>query len=236
MHKKKKLITAMNKLLLILFVSLSFVAQAQDDFPQGTAELKDEVDSLSYALGVNMAGGLHQLGVDSVDLLEMFYGLQDQLTNKSKMTPQEAEAFLQNFMGQLRTKQSLALQVKANEYMVANSHAEGVVKLKSGLQYKVLTKGKGPIPKDGDTVRTHYTGKLIDGKIFDSSVERGTPFEFPLGNVIPGWQEALKLMPVGSKWMLYIPPNLAYGERKNGLIEPYSVLIFEIELLDIVHN
>ena len=116
----------------------------------------------------------------------------------------------------------------------ANAKKEGVVELPSGLQYKVITEGTGPKPVDGDKVTTHYTGTLIDGKIFDSSVARGTPATFGVNEVIKGWTEALKLMPEGSKWELYIPYDLAYGPGGRPSIPPYATLIFEIELIDVV--
>ena len=120
------------------------------------------------------------------------------------------------------------------EFLAKNKKEKGVVTLASGLQYKVLTKGSGKVPKSSDTVETHYVGTLIDGQEFDSSRRRGKPATFPVSGVIKGWTEALQLMPAGSKWMLYIPSNLAYGERgAGGIIGPNATLIFEIELLSI---
>ena len=128
-----------------------------------------------------------------------------------------------------------ALEAENQAFLEENKKAAGVVVTDSGLQYKILTEGNGAKPTAESTVRVHYTGSLIDGTVFDSSVKRGTPAEFPVGGVIKGWTEALQLMPVGSKWRLTIPHNLAYGERGAGAsIPPFATLVFEVELLDIL--
>lgn len=128
-----------------------------------------------------------------------------------------------------------ALEAENQAFLEENKKAAGVVVMDSGLQYEILTEGNGAKPTAESTVRVHYTGSLIDGTVFDSSVKRGTPAEFPVGGVIKGWTEALQLMPVGSKWRLTIPHNLAYGERGAGAsIPPFATLVFEVELLDIL--
>ena len=128
-----------------------------------------------------------------------------------------------------------ALEAENQAFLEENKKAAGVVVTDSGLQYEILTEGNGAKPTAESTVRVHYTGSLIDGTVFDSSVKRGTPAEFPVGGVIKGWTEALQLMPVGSKWRLTIPHNLAYGERGAGAsIPPFATLVFEVELLDIL--
>ncbi|MCB9245909.1 MAG: FKBP-type peptidyl-prolyl cis-trans isomerase [Flavobacteriales bacterium] len=196
--------------------------------------LEDPIDSISYALGLSIAQNLQQLGVDSIDMVQLTQGIQDALTGSPDMDPQTANEIVGKYLQQKQMQQALVAQKNAHEYMSHHKYAEGVKVTKSGLHYQVIKQGEGAIPKDGDKVRTHYTGKLTNGTIFDSSVQRGTPAEFELDRVIPGWTEALKMMPVGSKWILTIPPDLAYGSRNMGNIPPYSVLIFEIELLDIV--
>jgi len=135
----------------------------------------------------------------------------------------------------VRQERQKEMAVEGQKYLQENSNKEGVSSTESGLQFRVLTQGTGPIPARKDHVRVHYTGKLIDGTVFDSSVQRGEPAEFPVSGVIAGWIEALTLMPVGSKWELTIPQNLAYGERGAGAsIPPYSTLVFEVELLEIL--
>ena len=135
----------------------------------------------------------------------------------------------------VRRERQQALAVEGQNFLADNAGKDGVNQTESGLQFRVLTQGEGAIPARQDRVRVHYTGRLIDGSVFDSSVQRGQPAEFPVSGVIPGWIEALTLMPVGSKWELYIPHNLAYGERGAGAsIPPFSALIFEVELLEIL--
>jgi FKBP-type peptidyl-prolyl cis-trans isomerase len=133
-------------------------------------------------------------------------------------------------MNQLRAQKNLE---ESMEFMSENAQREGVVSLTSGLQYKVIRDGIGVSPADTSNVTVHYTGRLLDGSVFDSSVERGEPAQFPVNRVIPGWTEALKLMKTGAKWMLFIPPHLGYGERGTRGIQPNSVLVFEVELLNV---
>jgi FKBP-type peptidyl-prolyl cis-trans isomerase FklB len=135
----------------------------------------------------------------------------------------------------VRQERQKAMAVEGQKFLEDNAQREGVSSTETGLQFSVLTQGEGAIPSRQDRVRVHYTGKLIDGSVFDSSVQRGEPAEFPVSGVIPGWIEALTLMPVGSKWELVIPHNLAYGERGAGAsIPPFSTLVFEVELLEIL--
>ena len=132
-------------------------------------------------------------------------------------------------------QEKMEINKKAGEeFLMINKHKAGVVELPSGLQYEILKKGDGPKPTAADKVKCHYHGTLIDGRVFDSSVQRGEPAVFGVSQVIPGWVEALQLMPVGSKWRLFIPSNLAYGEHGAGSIEPNSTLVFDVELLEIV--
>ena len=150
----------------------------------------------------------------------------------------EAQVFAMMTMEKIRNaamaEQFAAAKQENTNFLENNKSAEGVVTLPSGLQYRVITEGKGPKPAATDKVRVDYVGSLIDGNVFDSSIERGEPVEFPVSGVIPGWVEALQLMPVGSKYMLYIPYNLAYGEQGNQAIPPFSTLVFEVTLHDIV--
>ena len=209
---------------------------AAKDFSQ--KNLKDNKSKISYAIGVRTGQNLASQNID-LDIPSVLAGMKHALRGDKKllMTDKEISDALQNLQNERRKKlEQLGEKNKkaGEEFLAANAKKDGVVTLKSGLQYKVLTKGKGPIPKKGDTVVTHYVGTLIDGTEFDSSRRRGTPATFPVTGVIAGWVEALQLMPVGSKWMLYIPAQLAYGERGAGrLIGPNATLIFEIELMEI---
>ena len=159
--------------------------------------------------------------------------------NKSKdqMDPQKAQEYINTTM-QVRYEKMMQEKFGANKaagekFMAENAKKPGVVTTKSGLQYQIITKGNGPIPKITDKVKVHYHGTLIDGKVFDSSIERKEPVTFPVNQVIPGWTEALQLMPVGSKWKVFVPQNLAYGSKQQQSIEPFSTLIFDVELISI---
>jgi FKBP-type peptidyl-prolyl cis-trans isomerase len=150
------------------------------------------------------------------------------------MSQEEANAFLQQYFSSIQQKQGEVAAEEGNNFLAENAKKEGVNVTASGLQYEVVTMGTGEKPKATDQVTVHYTGKLINGKVFDSSVQRGQPATFGLNQVIPGWTEGLQLMPVGSKFILYLPYNLAYGQRGAGNdIPPYAALVFEVELLDI---
>ncbi len=201
-------------------------------------DLKSDKNKTSYAIGVrtgqNLANQKLHLNVQAVAM-----GVKHALLGDKEilMTDKEISDVLQKFQQERRKELSKIGERNkkaGEEFLAANAKKKGVVTLKSGLQYKVLVQGKGAIPKQGDTVVTHYVGTLIDGKEFDSSRKRGTPATFPVTGVIAGWVEALQLMPVGSKWMLYIPSQLAYGTRGAGqMIGPDATLVFEIELLEI---
>jgi len=206
--------------------------------------LKTQKDKASYAVGMSYGNMLHQRGVP-VDPAIVARGLRDAMAGgKMLLTDDEMKAVL----NQLRSEVGQQQQAKAHEagagnrkegeaFLAANKGKEGVVTLPSGLQYKVLKEGTGPKPTANDTVSCNYRGTLINGKEFDSSYKRGEPTSFPVGGVIAGWTEALQLMPVGSKWQLFIPADLAYGDRGAGDdIGPGETLIFEIELLSIAEQ
>jgi FKBP-type peptidyl-prolyl cis-trans isomerase FklB len=205
-----------------------------------TLTLKTQREKASYAVGANYGTGLRQHGVP-VDAALVARGLRDAMAGgKLLLTDDEMKAVLT----QLRTEVGQQQQAKAHEaaagnikagetFLAANKTKEGVVTLPSGLQYKILKEGTGPKPTASDTVSCNYRGTLINGKEFDSSQKEGGPVSFPVGGVIKGWTEALQLMPVGSKWQLFIPSNLAYGDGGKGEIEPGETLIFEVELLSI---
>jgi len=196
----------------------------------------------SYAIGMNLGGGLHRQNID-VDTEALVQGLKDTLSgNKTQLTDEEARAALMQLQGEMQAKMQAkqAAEGEANKkegdaFLAANKTKEGVVTLPSGLQYKILTPGNGAKPTATDSVVCNYKGTLINGTEFDSSYKRGEPATFPVTGVIKGWTEALQLMPVGSKWQLFIPPDLAYGPRgtPGGPIGPDSTLIFEVELMSI---
>ena len=197
----------------------------------------------SYALGMSIGLGFQKQGIDkSIDTALVVRGFRDSIGgSKTAMTEDEMKAALQ----QLRTEVMSAQEAKSKEagasnrkegeaFLAANKSKEGVKTLPDGLQYKVLTEGNGPKPTASDTVTVNYRGTLLNGKEFDSSYKRGQPASFPVTGVIKGWTEALQLMPVGSKWQLFIPADLAYGDRgAGGDIAPGDTLVFEVELLSI---
>jgi len=203
--------------------------------------LKTQKDKTSYAMGMNIGTGLRKQSID-IDPAIVARGLRDSFSNgKTLLTEDEARAVLTQLQGELRKKQQdMAQQLgdankkEGTEFLEANKTKDGVVTLPSGLQYRVLQEGTGPKPAPTDTVVCNYRGTLLNNTEFDSSYKRGQPATFPVNGVIKGWTEALQLMPVGSKWQLFIPAELAYGERSpGGLIGPNSTLIFEVELLSI---
>jgi FKBP-type peptidyl-prolyl cis-trans isomerase FklB len=198
-------------------------------------------DKLSYAIGLNVGRSLQKDSI-AVDPEILVQGVKDALSGGTTlMTEEDAKAAIVAVQADLRKKQEEMMKAagevnkkQGDAFLAANKTKEGVVTLPSGLQYKILTAGTGPKPVAADSVVCNYRGTLIDGTEFDSSYKRGQPATFPVGQVIPGWTEALKLMPVGSKWQLFIPPDLAYGERSpSPVIGVNSTLIFDIELLSI---
>jgi FKBP-type peptidyl-prolyl cis-trans isomerase len=201
--------------------------------------IETEQQKTSYALGMNVAMSLKQLPHE-LDLEAVKQGLHDILSNsKLAMEQEEYSAVMQAFQAQMQAEQQKATADKANKnaaeqkaFLEKNKDADGVITTASGLQYKVLKTGEGPCPVLENTVKVHYEGKLLDGTVFDSSIKRGEPIEFGVGQVIKGWTEALQLMNAGSKYQLFIPSELAYGERGAGnLITPGAMLTFEVELL-----
>lgn len=193
----------------------------------------------SYGIGLQVGQQLQESGLQGLVPEAVLTGLSDALAGNSPAMPVEiihqALRTMYERAEENRREQQKQLAEDGRQFLEQNAKKPGVTTTESGLQFEVLTKGEGKIPARHDTVRVHYTGSLIDGTVFDSSVQRGQPAEFPVNGVIPGWIEALTLMPVGSKWKLYIPHNLAYGERGAGSsIPPFSALTFEVELIDIL--
>lgn len=194
------------------------------------------MEKVSYALGLSIGNNFQNSGIKDLNVEDFVKGLTDVLNDvKPAISYDEAKQVINDYFLKLQ-KEKLEINKKAGEeFLLINRGRAGVVELPSGLQYQVLKMGDGAKPAATDKVKCHYHGTLINGMVFDSSVERGKPAVFGVNQVIPGWVEALQLMPVGSKWRLFIPSNLAYGEHGAGeMIEPNSTLIFDVELLDIV--
>ena len=205
----------------------------------GGAAMKTSVDSVSYALGLSLAQFYKQQGIQNVNTSMITQAINDVMkAGKPKLTDEQMNMCITNYMQKMRTEKASVAKKAGEVYLANNKKNSGVVTLPSGLQYQVITQGTGPKPAVTDTVRCHYRGTLIDGTVFDSSIDRGQPAEFPVGGVIRGWVEALPMMNVGSKWKLFIPSDLAYGDSQppGSPIVPGSTLIFEVELLGIVNS
>jgi FKBP-type peptidyl-prolyl cis-trans isomerase FklB len=193
-------------------------------------------DSLAYALGVQIGDYFKGSGFTKISLSEFQSALAMVLANQpTVMTPQQAQQFINKKNQETRAAQGAVAKKAGEDFLAANKKRPGVTTTASGLQYEILKAGNGPKPTAKDKVKVHYHGTLTDGTVFDSSVERGQPIDFPVTGVIQGWIEALQLMPEGSKWKVFIPYNLAYGERGQGAkIGPFAALVFEIELLQVI--
>jgi FKBP-type peptidyl-prolyl cis-trans isomerase FklB len=220
-HKFLPIENIMKQLLIILILS-TFIMQDQ------TAQtLTNEKDSISYAMGMLLMENLKSQGIDDINPEMATKGISDALKGEGMlMTPQAASQILSTA---IQGKQEKA----GKDFLAENAKKDGITTLASGLQYEVISMGDGAKPGPNDQISAHYEGTLIDGTVFDSSYKRGEPATFPVGGVIAGWTEALQLMPVGSKWKLYIPHELAYGSRNMQTIPAYSTLIFTVELLEI---
>lgn len=196
------------------------------------------MDSLSYSMGVQTAEYYKAQGADKINTAMIKKAYDDVYNNKTLLiSPEECNMTIQKKLQEFMQNKTNAEKEIGAKFLEANKKKPGIITLPSGLQYEVITKGTGPIPKATDTVKANYIGSLIDGKEFDNSYKRGQPITIPVTGVIHGWVEALQLMPVGSKWKLFIPSELGYGDHgAGGAIPGGAALIFEIELLDIVHK
>ncbi len=236
----KRSLMAMGLAALLAVAAVAQDAQTPKAKPEGPP-LSTKKDKISYALGLNLGTQMHQMEVD-IDPAVFARGLSDALSgNKPAMTDDEARQAILDLRNETLAKQK-QWQAEVSEknkkeeqaFLAENKSKPGVTALPSGMQYKVLKQGDGPKPGPDDTVVCNYRGTLINGTEFDSSYKRGQPVTFPVKAVIKGWSEALQLMPVGSKWQVFIPSELAYGENGvPGKIEPYAMLIFEVELVSI---
>jgi FKBP-type peptidyl-prolyl cis-trans isomerase FklB len=199
-------------------------------------DLSNDLQKFSYALGMSISANLIQSGVKNVSPEAFITALKDVYSGvKPRVNPEEANQILESFMSQAQAGEGNKNMEEGAAFLAENAKKEGVIVLPSGLQYESLVEGEGDIPTADKQVKCHYHGTLIDGTVFDSSVERNEPAVFPVNGVIQGWVEALQLMSVGSKWKLYIPSELAYGPNgAGGAIGPNSTLVFEVELLEIL--
>lgn len=198
--------------------------------------LKNGLDSLSAAIGVSFTGSVMQQGIEGLSPEILTQTISKSLKGeKTIFTPEQANEFIGAYFNKKAAEQGAEVRIAGEKFLEENKTKPGIITTASGMQYQVIKMGEGAKPTASDKVKTHYHGTLIDGTVFDSSVDRGEPIEFPVGGVIKGWTEALQLMPVGSKFKLFLPYNLAYGERAAGpKIPAYSALIFDVELLEIV--
>ena len=223
-------------------VSITLLTACTQGQKGRNTEIKTSMDSVSYAIGADIGGNLKRGKVDSLNVDLLAAGLADGLDSTLRLDEETLQGVMQAFMMKMQTRMKAEEAAKGEksrlageEFLAENGKRTGVITTPSGLQYEVITMGTGPKPQPTESVKVHYTGKLIDGTVFDSSVERGEPAVFGVTQVIPGWVEALQMMPVGSKWKVFIPSELAYGASgaPGGRIEPHSVLVFDMELLGI---
>lgn len=233
-----------------LFAGSMAMAQSKKELIAEVNRLKAEIEELkkpkvisiddkhkkaSYGLGMLLASNIKTQGADSLEAEAIAAGINDTFQGKeTKLTQEEAGMIVQTYMMGVMERKTTALKEAGQKFLDDNKKKAGVTVTSSGLQYEVVKAGSGKTPGANDQVTVHYTGKLVDGTVFDSSVERNEPATFGVSDVIPGWTEALQLMKEGDKWIVYLPYDLAYGERGAGQdIPPYSTLIFEVELLKV---
>lgn len=219
----------------LLAAAVALSVAAPHTFAQSVTEgqLKDEKTKVSYAIGLNMGRSLAQVK-DEVDLKTLAKGIEDAVAGKAALTDEQIVETLNAFSASVTTRIATRNKENGQKFLAENKGKAGVKTTASGLQYQVVTQGKGALPAATDQVKVHYRGTLLDGTEFDSSYKRNEPTQFGLNQVIKGWTEGLQLMPVGSKYKFFIPSDLAYGENGPPSIGPNQTLIFEVELLDIV--
>ena len=218
--------------LLILSVAVIFSSCSKDNTYK---KPETEMEKVSYSLGVNMASSVKSQGLESIDANAVAKAFNDVFEGKDlDISEEESMSILQEFFGKIQAEKSAKANEAGKTYLAENAKKEGVTTTESGLQYEVINSGKGAKPTPSDQVTVHYHGTLLDGTVFDSSVDRGEPATFGVTQVIKGWTEALQLMSIGDKWKLTIPSDLAYGDQgAGGMIGPGATLVFEVELLGI---
>ncbi len=227
------------KSILKLFVFSLFGASLFMGCNQGAggvadAKMESLADSMSYAVGIYLGQQVPPNDMGSLNADLMAQGLIDFAGEGAKLDDDQVRSVITRYTNEQQNAQATLNKEKGDAFLADNKNKEGVQTTESGLQYKVITEGSGASPGPNDKVRVHYTGKLLNGEVFDSSVQRGEPVEFSVGGVIPGWTEALQLMKPGAKWEVFIPGELGYGTRGNPPIGPNETLLFEVELLDVL--
>jgi FKBP-type peptidyl-prolyl cis-trans isomerase FklB len=220
---------------IVSILCLSALIACNGQKGKANLEMKSKADSVAYAIGASIGGSMKKDGLDSLNLDILKQGLKAAINGDSLLIDQmKSQMVIQTFLQDKQHAKGEANLAIGKKFLDENRKKEGVKELPDGLQYLVMKEGTGPMPTATDTVVVHYHGTLIDGTVFDSSVEKGQPATYPVNGFIQGWIEALQMMKVGSKWKLFVPPSLAYGERGNGPKVPgNSTLIFEMELLSI---
>lgn len=201
-----------------------------------TTILKNGVDSLSYAIGMNIGANMKAQGLEKINYAVLNKAIADAIkdTKTPLLNQEQCNMTIQQKLQEFAAKKNFAVKEEGRKFLAENKKQPGVVELPSGIQYKIITQGTGIKPNIEDTIKVHYKGTTLDGNVFDDSYSRGEPIEFPLAGLIEGWRQTLVLMPIGSKWQLFIPSDYAYGERgAGGSIPGGATLIFELELLDV---
>lgn len=230
----KNLIKISVGMALVAFVACTNTGAQTGKETKTVISMDNDVDKMSYSLGMNLAQQVKANGLENINKEALIQGINDVYGGEAlQIESQEAIKIINEFFQKKQSAKAEVLIKPGQDFLAENKKKDGVVELPSGLQYKIIKEGTGEKPTASSTVKTHYHGTLIDGTVFDSSVDRGEPISFGVNRVIKGWTEALQLMPVGSKWELYIPYNLAYGPKGSGAIAPYAALIFQVELLGI---
>ena len=221
---------------IVLAAVVALVTMASCSKFQSGSKLKNEADSVSYCIGISVGNSLKEADLPTFNSAAFAKAIDEVLAKqKTKLDPQGANMFLQAYFQKLQEKKSASALKEGSEFLAKNKERKEVKTTASGLQYEVMKEGTGATPKADDMVSVHYKGTLLDGTVFDSSIDRGQPAQFKVNQVIPGWTEALQLMKVGSKYKIYLPSELGYGARPDprSKIKPNAVLTFEVELLSI---
>ena len=224
------------KNLLFFIIGATIILSSCGQTITGNVKLNSDLDTLSYNLGVDIGNSLKNISINELNYDAFVNGLTDVLEEKDlKVNEEDIKPFINKYITKIREEKSTKNLEEGIAFLEENKKKEGIITTESGLQYEIITEGTGKTPSATDVVKCHYHGTLIDGTVFDSSVERGEPAEFPLNRVIPGWTEGLQLMKEGAKYKFYIPTEIAYGKnvRQGGKVEANMALIFEVELFEV---